>query len=142
MYPPYLGSRSASSSSLCLSNMKQLVTAMAIYELDFDERIPPASIWQDATESYRKPEEFPRCPDAKSPMSYAMNSAVSGMSVEKMSTPAETVLLFEADAQLPNAHGGQEWFVRRHNGMGSIGYTDGHAKRVNEFVANKTRWRP
>lgn len=142
VFPVILGSKSASSSASCVSNMKQLATVMAMYELDYDERLPPASSWQDATEPYRKAEPFPRCPDSNSPVSYAMNTAVSGKSVEKLSSPSETVLLFEADAQLPNAHGGKEWFVRRHNGSGSIGYADGHAKRVNEFLANKAWWRP
>ena len=140
VFPVILGSKSASSSASCISNIKQLAIVMLMYGSDYDDRLPLASNWQDATDTYRKSKPFPRCPDSKSPVNYAMNTAISGKSVEKLSSPSETVVLFEADAQLPNAHGGKEWFVRRHNGSGSIGYADGHAKRVNEFVANKARW--
>ncbi|MCC7228941.1 MAG: hypothetical protein IT203_01005 [Fimbriimonadaceae bacterium] len=122
--------------------MKQLALGQIMYASDNDERFPIAGKWADLIYPYTKTQEILKCPDAKTPQSYAMNEALSSNSMERLSSPNQTVLLFEADAYLSNASGGREWFVRRHHDTGSVAFTDGHAKRVNAYITPSLNWRP
>lgn len=140
--PIIAASRPVATRSTCLLNLKQLALGHIMYASDYDERFPIAGQWSDLIYPYTKKMEILKCSDAKTPESYAMNDAVSSFSTEKLSSPDQTVLLFEADAYLTNASGGREWFVRRHNDTGSVAYTDGHVKRINAFSTPTLNWRP
>ena len=130
----------------CMSNIKQLCRGMLMYAEDFDQRLPPADAWYPATRSYVG-EEF-QCPSATAPWSYAMNSRASSLRVapdpdapEEVSRgPSEMVLLFEADARLPNASGGPEWLVFRHQGKTNIGFADGHVRSLKQEGVPSLRW--
>lgn len=140
--PIIAASRPVATRSTCLSNLKQLALGQIMYASDYDERFPIAGQWSDLIYPYTKKMEILKCPEAKTPESYSMNDAVSSFSTEKLSSPDQTVLLFEADAYLVNASGGREWFVRRHDDTGSVAFTDGHAKRINAFSTPSLEWRP
>lgn len=140
--PVLQSANAAAAASSCLSNAKERALTVVMYASDFDERLPPAGKWQSVTEQSRLSQESMHCRNATAPINYAMNSSLSLFALNKLDEPADTVLLFEADAYLQNASGGAEWFVRRHNGAGSLAFADGHAKRANEYVATHARWKP
>jgi hypothetical protein len=94
----------------CLSNLKQLAAAQAMYALDWDGRLPPANAWMDAIEPLPKSKDIfynprvrPRSPDA---YGYAMNIYCSGIDVNKEADPSGTVLLFESLLLARNACSG------------------------------------
>ncbi len=126
----------------CLSNVKQQAIAMSMYASEYDDHFPLADSWHTANEPFVKDEL--RCPSATSPWTYAMNSPLSGKAFDAIDQPADLVLLFEADASLPNASGGREWLVFRHplgeSKVATIGFADGHAKLRNATQAAALQW--
>lgn len=136
----------------CLSNIRQLSLVNLMYAADNDDTLPLADNWREVSEPYIKPEEDylqqkyvkreMKCPIATTPWHYAMNTQAAGYQIENGHDELdyERVMLFEADAYLPNASGGAEWFVMRHDGFGTIGFVDGHAKFISEKSAHKLVW--
>ncbi len=82
----------------CMSRLKQNVTMMQVYLVDFDDRFP-ASAWADPMLPYIKQEEIMQCPlvvQNGKKWGYAMNLEVMGKESKTLSNP--TVLFFETDA--------------------------------------------
>ena len=50
--------------------------------------------------------------------------------------------VFEADPRLPNASGGPEWLVLRHEGRTNICFADGHARSLKKDEVPSLRWNP
>lgn len=87
--------------SLCLSNVKQLATAVLIYVEDHDQRFPLEN-WADATQAIRKKDDMLHCPEneGRGGYGYAMNSAVVG---KQYNLDMDwTVLFFETEVQARN----------------------------------------
>lgn len=104
----------------CLSNMKQLGLAVALYVRDYDDRLPLAN-WQDLLVPYLEREkqrapvirgmpvsrrpvyEFFRCPQDTTPQtdSYACNRSLAGLNLDEFyqraSDTSRTVLLYEVE---------------------------------------------
>lgn len=128
----------------CATNVKQLTLGLLHYSQDWDENLPPAQQWATLSSAYGH--QSPKaavwhCPDASSPYSYAFNTALSGLSYNKMDAPALTVCLFEADASLWNAVGGRQQLEKapRHPWGPHYGFADGHVK---DSRANQMSWQP
>ena len=136
--PVFRSARTAAAHIACMCNVRQEALGMLMYTADFDDRLPLAESWHVGSKPYVKLDL--RCPTATSPWTYAMNSALSGRSLESLDQPAEHVLLFEANAALPNASGGREWLVLRHQGRATIGFVDGHAKLQTSAQAAALKW--
>ena len=142
--PIYAGQPSGNRKIWCLSNIKQLGTAMAIYASDYDERYPLAASWHEELGPYTKNEDLFHCSVATSPWSYAMNASMAGTHEETIKDPTFKVLLFEANAALPSASGGREWLMPRHTSgerpVANIGFLDGHAKAHSAETAAQLFW--
>jgi prepilin-type processing-associated H-X9-DG protein len=136
--------------SECLSHVKQLAGSISMYTQDFDERLPPSPRWAEivtpwmqgaASSAGRSSEDLFRCPASDSPAAYGVNAALGGCSLSQVAAPADTVLLFEADAPVRSFAGGvQDLAWRRHGGAPNIGFLDGHARYANAFVQKKLLW--
>ena len=135
--------------SQCVSNLKQLGTAMQMYRTDHDNHLPLARSWYTATYPYTHaaPPDAPtdagyqlRCPEATSPWSYAMNAKASGT----RDSSADLVLIFEGNASLPNASGGPEWLTYRHKDaeFTVVGFADGHSKAYKRETIGAVHWDP
>jgi prepilin-type processing-associated H-X9-DG protein len=139
-------------SAQCMSNVKQLARIVWMYSQDFDERLPPSTQWAEAIDSRVKEaassnadaggDPF-RCLAAESPASYGMNAALGGISMSMIDAPANTVLLFDAEAPIRSFAGGaRDVARRRHNGAPNVALADGHARGANVFVLEKLKWVP
>lgn len=117
----------------CLSNIKQIGTAMAIYEVDYDNRTPARS-WAPELQPYLKSVAVETCPAvAKTKLNhgYALNLAMLDVSSIKLANPATDVAFFETDALgrgvVANLAARNE---DRHDGKSCVGYMDTHAKVI------------
>ena len=136
-----LSAREVSPRISCLSNVKQLGMGMLMYTADHDDHYPLASVWHTALVPYTKNEDLLHCPEATSPWSYAMSGSMSGVAYETIEAPELRVLLFEANAALPDASGGREWLAPRHKlGLAIIGFADSSAKFFTSETAAQLNW--
>ncbi len=124
----------------CLSNVKQISTALIIYASDVNDRFPPRDTWMDASYPYTKTETIWHCPSVpKNVYGYAFNGALSRASQVKLLDPAGTPLVYDsvnpirnasdlcASLPLPGRHRARN---DRGPGRNNVAYADGHAKGV------------
>ncbi|HEY3396213.1 MAG TPA: PKD domain-containing protein [Armatimonadota bacterium] len=125
------------SSSVCLSNVKQLLLGSLMYASDNDEHFPPAPDWPERIYPYVKNALIYDCPNDKSPrhysetirqLSYTMNMGANQLSTKAISRPVELGVLFDG-AQVC---GGSEAAAFRHNEGANVGFADGHAKWLSQ----------
>ena len=64
-----------------------------------------------------------------------MNTALGAVPFAKIKSPEKTVLFFEMDSEVPNAHGTANDAVARHRGMFIIATADGAAYKDETFPA-------
>ena len=74
---------------------------------------------------------------------YAFNAKLAGLDMKQVSSPSQTVLLFESDGAW-NASGGEELTVRpgRHSGKIGVTFADGHVEMVGESRLQAVKWDP
>ncbi len=112
----------------CMSNLKQISTALLMYQQDFDERMPKATLaaksstgrrgfacygWADAVWPYLKNNDLLQCPSEshaaqKDPMKagytdYWLNTNVSGVLSEKIKSPALLITMGDGDGGSTNS---------------------------------------
>lgn len=122
--PVLAGARAAASHAMCLSNVKQIVTAFHIYSADWDDRMPNASHWQDQLGKYG---EHRKCPKSDLPYSYAMNHKLSQALLSNIKNPEKTVLIFECWSGERNHSGETADLQVPHNNRGTVGFVGGTA---------------
>ena len=137
--PVFDGARLAADRAKCHENIRELIGASILYIEANDERLPPARRWRSLTDKAPTPVA---CPQAKTPWSYAMNSAMSLRDPYQIEAPAKTVLLFEMDAHEKDAAGGRDQQAVRHHSSPYVGFADGHAKGMYKPRAEDVRWKP
>lgn len=122
--------------SSCLSNVKQLGTAINIYMADCDDRFPLRDTWMDATYLYTKNKSIYHSPALQLPKEnpdiygYCFNAMLSGA---KVPDAVDTVpMVFDSVNLAKNASGGIYSLPSpaRHEEGNHIGYVDSHAKTV------------
>lgn len=140
--PVFASARAASTYAHCLSNAKQLVVGMQIYSADWNDRFPPAEKWHDLIKASVPSKGLDlKCPTADKPFSYAMNKAMSKVSLTDVEDPQSTVLLFEHWSDNPNQSGDKSSFQTPHGVIGSVGFADGAGGRKKSDDP-KLRWKP
>lgn len=139
--PVLASSRNARERTVCFFNLKRLGIAAQMYSDDWDDRLPIATTWSTSLALYDKGTPELKCPLAKTPFSYAMNSGLSSRKLGDFPDPSNTVLFFEADAWGPNASGGSEWLSPRH-GSAFVVFADATVRVVRPQRKNELRWSP
>jgi prepilin-type processing-associated H-X9-DG protein len=115
----------------CLSNVKQLTLAFEMYASDYDERLPPATAWQNELFPYVKNERVWECPSRKEQMpAFSYNALLHCRPLSDIRFPEEQPLVFESDMGRRNASDPGVTFVTPHGKRGHLGYVDGHVKAV------------
>jgi len=132
--PPQVSTR-----LVCGTNVRGLVTAVAIYANDYDDDLPTADKWCDLLMAEADVDEkYFRCPEQpKGSFSYALNKNLASFK----SVPADIVLIFEADGGR-NAVGGPEMLTtERHKGEGcNVGFTNGYVEFVKTEDLGSLKW--
>src|SRR5438552_3755414 len=81
LFPVFQQAREKARAASCLANVKQMGTAMMMYEQDYDGQLPPSSRWMDVTTPYTKNTSVYRCPSippsSSATFGYAFNRNLS-----------------------------------------------------------------
>ncbi len=106
LFPAFAKAREKARQTSCLSNEKQIGTAILMYTQDYDEINPsgmystpttplPGAGWAQQVYTYVKNQQVYACPDDPGGVSYGMNVNAAGQSEAVFTAPSSTVLLFE-----------------------------------------------
>ncbi len=141
-FPPYGEPRGVRYKIQCISNLKQIGTAMLIYVDDHDSRFP-ASDWIDAVMPHAKGnEELFTCPEVnvlKQKWGFAMNLELMGSSAKKIVDPSTKPMLFEIDALARNVVANlKARNLDRHKRQGSAGSVICRADSSTKFIRADT----
>ena len=119
----------------CLTNLKQLGLAAFQFLQDEDERFAfKADKYQDALMPYIRSEQVFHCPDDKNGApNYAFNVSLENLSFDKITQPAQTVMIYEGK-------NGELDF--RHNNRAGVAFADGHCELVTPEKAKTLKWKP
>jgi len=117
-FPVFAKAREKSRQTTCLSNVRQMATAIAMYQQDHHGQFPAASNWVLALKDNGVSEKMFLCPISSSvppAVDYSYNAALTGKSDRDIDFPSEYPTLW----------------CSRFNHVGTImGFADGHAKYI------------
>jgi len=133
--PSMIGHQDNARQASSQSNLKQISLGIIQYVQDNDQKMPDADKWVDEVMPYIKSEAVftdPSAPGLK--WAYALNRALSGVSLADLEDPAGTVMLFESADGKKNASGtgGTVPKPGRHNGGTDYAFADGHVKWIGD----------
>ncbi len=121
----------------CITNVKEVCLAAAMYAEDYDARLPNATRWIDLTLPYLKDEAAYRCPEVKrhptDDYGYAFNWSLSLKPLQSLKAPGRTPLIYDTDLLYRNACApGLIGLSRppRHPNGNTIGFLDGHVRSM------------
>jgi len=120
--------------SNAISNLKQLALANVMYAGDFDERLPLANTWMDATFPYNKHEEILVDPYLKEPKpgehGFAFFRPLAGIETTIVVEPESVPMLFQSTLLGRNATSDLSTLPRppRIKSGNVIGYLDTHVR--------------
>lgn len=162
LFPVFAKAREKARQASCLSNVRQLLTAILSYSQDYDERLPltpdPGALsylWWDITlQPYIKNTQILKCPSAVDrPVGYGFNYRHTrvddwggGISLGECKEPASQYMLMDGYTHCvycvycwPTVASegpyGNNWYIgKRHNDGSNVGFIDGHAK----WLSNNT----
>jgi len=143
LLPVFVQAREKAREVGCQSNLKEIGTATLMYTQDYDEHFPPAAKWSSEVYPYIMSYNVFKCPDddSGSRSSYAFNSALGGLSLKKVGSPASTVGTFDAHSQWDLA-GSADLMAFRHNRGANVGFSDGHVQWTRGDNAAYLGWNP
>ncbi len=113
--------------SLSVSNLKMLGTALRMYADDYNGKLPPAGTWPKALEPYSMGKSI-ESPWADEGIVYKFNAKLGGLNQNDILNPAEVIAFFEWDTSVPldyNVITGPGCEMR-------VVYLDGHVETLGE----------
>ncbi len=157
LFPVFSRARAKARQTQCLSNLKQLGLAFAMYVQDYDDTTPPMYYntgsgkyrWQQIIQPYVRNTEIYRCLEAPRQvdpysglyMSYGMNATNDGyacfwygVAESLVQDPSSTIYVADTVGGRyymywsDSAEPHERYLDRRHNGGANILFFDGHAK--------------
>jgi prepilin-type processing-associated H-X9-DG protein len=129
LFPVFAQAREAARKSSCMSDAKQLSTAMMMYAQDHDETLPPAATWYTGLGTYLRSSVGTTCPSRPGVIGpYAFNSKHDRRSLAKIPSLSTASQLFESKAGLLNASDPLTSFTTPHRDTGIVAYADGHVE--------------
>ena len=158
LFPVFARAREKARQTSCLSNLKQLGTALSLYTEDYDGAYPRGQYWPwdsshtwiDVLEPYVKNSAVFRCPSQGSdPFGYGYNIGYWGAGdwldgmhgindarpvyESEVPTPAETIWVVDFGRYWGcGLEYGLEDPAKRHNGGANVLFVDAHVKWLNE----------
>jgi prepilin-type processing-associated H-X9-DG protein len=143
-FPFFAKAREAAHATTCMSNVKQISTCMMMYSGENDDTLPASGKWVEAVSVYLHNDGILQCPSEKTHGTcYAMNSKLNIISVKKIKSPIDTVMIFESNP-MDNPNGGKELlpYPGRHSHTNNIGFADGHVKWIRDEDLASVKWDP
>ena len=147
LLPALAKAKSRAQTVQCMNHVKQLAVSVMMYANDHDGRLPDADHWCDQVQIYlsNTAKSVLLCPAGNQAdrCHYALNAKLSGAELNRIGSPAQTVLFVEVDGGW-NASGGPELLSKppRHHGSRVVGFADGHVESVTPARSNGLRWTP
>ena len=161
LFPVFARAREAARQTACRSNIKQIATAVTMYQQDYDEANPMVNVvvsnaivytWANAMIPYIKNNNLWKCPSDNNPantldpnapddtsMSYGYNYRfMSGTAASAIAKPADTVLVvdkgFYASDPItdPAATPALSGPWYLHNEVCNVAFADGHVKSMKQ----------
>ena len=126
-------SRHSAMATACLSNLKQQASGLLQYADDHDERLTARDAWMDGVAPYVKQEGVFHDPELpKGSYGYAFNAALSSAKPPK--DPEKVPMVYDSVNPIRNASDRVTSLPKpgRHGGKNTMGYADGHMKRVKD----------
>jgi hypothetical protein len=117
--------------TLALEQGRQVALAALQYSQDHGDKYPDARRWEELLKPYAGPGGLPvviAAPPGSRPRRFAMNSNLSGRSLDALSSPAEAVLFFESVSVGPDAADALATVPKAADGGQDVAiiYGDGH----------------
>ncbi len=135
LFPVFSQAREKARHAGCMSNLKALALAQAVYANDYRDQLPIASRWGDLIRPYVQTTDQYRCPSIPQwqGFGYAMNARLSRQKVSLLATPGQIPLLYDSSNLAWNAHDpvtslpNPPRHMRRVN---NIAFADGHVRAI------------
>ena len=136
LFPVFSQARIRAKSISCMSNIRNLGTAVQMYVQDYDDNFPVADKWTERIYPYYKNYNITRCPSVSTTdngqYGYAYNDKIAGVNLGKIKNPAIYSLIYDSSNLQKNAH---DAFTSlpvpaRHGNGNVVTYVDGHVKLV------------
>ncbi|MBM3477235.1 MAG: hypothetical protein FJX75_28545 [Armatimonadetes bacterium] len=127
----------------CGSHLQRLARAINMYGVDYDDHLPLAQYWCDATYPYVLSKDLYCCPAKPEVPGYAFNRNLSGARTRDLDQSGFLVLLFDSSAGRMNAADTGQSLCRppRHVTSNSFGDLAGHVIRPGNVEPSALRWR-
>ncbi len=154
LFPVFARAREKAQQTMCLSNARQLSSAMMMYQSDWDTSYPLASNWNESLRQYARPTKSSAntamgppwvCPAAKDKNlpSYAINDKLSGLRAAQVNSMADTVGIYESEPGKDLANGPTLFpSPPRHRQGNTVGFADGHVTSVEPTSNSRLIWDP
>ena len=133
LFPVFSRARDEARTANCISNLKQIGTAMMMYANDYNDVWPSKENWCDALKPYAHKTtvfECPALPGMKG--GYACNALLSKWTTNDIKSPEATILAFDARGGW-NMAGGIELVAMRHRGMANAVFANGQSMPLRSF---------
>ncbi len=139
LFPVFQKVRGNARLTSCESNVKQIELGLIQYAYDNNNKFP-AGDYKAAIMPYTKSESLFHCPAdtvTGGASDYSLNPSLQGVSLAKLSDPANTVAIYEGSNRTLD-------FRHEHTGgnVAVVGFADGHVRAVSAQQAKSLRWRP
>lgn len=122
-FGPIHGSHEDSKKLICISNLKQISSAMQLYLDDSNGRFPPQG-WQSELMPYTRNADLcscPKIPSEKHGQGYAMNVSLMGVVAATITEPELMPMFFETDALGVDVLANYSARSRTRHGKGTVG---------------------
>lgn len=145
LLPALARAKAKAQSIVCMNNLKQLALGGMMYANDNKDRFPADANWCDLLGKYVPNAHTFQCPAANSNQRchYAFNAKLAGVETKNVTSPAQTVLIFETDGGW-NVSGGPDLTLSRPRHPNAIGlvFADGHCELAGPSRLAMVRWDP
>ncbi len=140
---PLMKASESNSLPTCWARVRTISTACLMYAQDSDGRFPAAEGWTTALAGYSQTLNT-KCPAAKSPAGYLINSGIASQTNEEIEKPSETVSFFEGVGTLEGTAGTQENLSKenRHGDALIFATCDGAARPKTKKRQARLLWIP
>ncbi|HEX2951660.1 MAG TPA: endo-1,3-alpha-glucanase family glycosylhydrolase, partial [Armatimonadota bacterium] len=137
LFPIVVKSQDQGQQAICISNQKQIATALLLYAKEHDNVLPAApSVWT----SIQVPAHTLQCPAvAGNHRSYGFNMQVAGTALDKITEPSCEPLTADCDRADGSINLAADVARRHENGYVSS-FADGHAEYIKNQVLHFPQW--